>query len=74
MPGFEVPSLGNYSDGYYQLELWLDRSAGGKVVGLLSLFPEDPSGYPEVGQLAAIVGDGVQGTLQFAATMKRAAT
>jgi hypothetical protein len=62
---WEVPSLGNYSDGYYELELWRDESAGAQIIGLISVFPEDVSKKPFVGQLANIIGNGEQGPFRF---------
>jgi len=62
---WEVPSLGSYSDGFYQLELWRDRSANGQVIGLITLFSENASVTPSAGELAEVTGGGEQGPLRF---------
>lgn len=66
---WEVPSLGNYSDGSHQLELWRDSNARGRVIGLLKVFPADVSQSPVIGELAEVVGNGEQGTFRFTARL-----
>ncbi len=65
-----IASLGSFSNGSVELDLWRDQSAGGQVLGKIVIFSEDVSQNPKIGELENIVGTGVGGPLAFTAQLR----
>lgn len=68
-PDSGIRSLGIFSDGYYQLELWRDESASGQVIGRIFLIPEDASKSVVIRELNGVAGDGISGPFSFTSTL-----
>jgi hypothetical protein len=68
-PNMAVVSLGNFSDGHYELDLWRDDSSNGQVVGRISVFPQDVSKSPFIGELSRVDWDLNTSQLRFTSHM-----
>lgn len=69
-PTAAVVSVGGFSDGAVQLELWQDDSANGQLLGRISFFSQDMSKNPKVGELESITGNGTTGELGFKSKLR----
>jgi hypothetical protein len=64
-PELDIRSLGIFSDGYYQLELWRDESASGQVIGRIFLIPGDVIKVAMIREIDGVAGDGISGPFSF---------
>ncbi len=69
-PQSPIISLGSFSDGSVQLELWRDNSANEQVLGRVSIFSQDVSQTPKIGELANIKGTGISGAFSFTSSLR----
>lgn len=69
-PAAAVVSVGGFSDGAVQLELWRDDSANGQLLGNISIFSQDVSKTPKIGELESITGNGTTGELGFKSKLR----